>query len=86
MKLEAVIFDLDGTLTVPHLDFDAIRQEIGGISGPILEAMLKMSADDRRRCEDILHKHELDAAENSRLNPGAHSLLERLQRESNSPQ
>lgn len=81
MKLEAVIFDLDGTLTVPHLDFDAIRREIGGISGPILEAMLAMSADDRRRCETILHRYELDAAENSQLNPGAHKLLERLQSE-----
>ena len=81
MRLEAVIFDLDGTLTVPYLNFDAIREDIGGISGPILEAMLEMPSDERCRCENILHRYELDAAENSQLNPGAHRLLDRLRNE-----
>ena len=29
MKVNAVIFDLDGTLTKPVLDFDKIRSEMG---------------------------------------------------------
>ena len=35
--IRGVIFDLDGTLTVPTLDFDAIRADIGAGDGPILE-------------------------------------------------
>jgi HAD superfamily hydrolase (TIGR01509 family) len=71
MKIKAVIFDLDGTLTEPYLDFDMIRAEIGGIEGPILEAMDKMSAQQHERASVILGRYEEMAAENSRLNPGA---------------
>ena len=44
MPIRAVIFDLDGTITEPYLDFDAIREEIGlgKNGGPVLEAMEKM--------------------------------------------
>ncbi len=77
-NVDAVIFDLDGTLTEPYLDFDAIRAEIGGIEGPLLEAMERMGQAERQRCWDILHRYELDAAENSKLNPGAKELLEWL--------
>jgi len=28
MPIKAVIFDLDGTITEPYFDFDAIREEI----------------------------------------------------------
>ena len=39
MGRSAVIFDLDGTITRPFLDFDAIRREMGLPHGlPILEA------------------------------------------------
>jgi HAD superfamily hydrolase (TIGR01509 family) len=70
MRIKAIIFDLDGTLTEPYLDFDMIRAEIGGIEGPILEAMEKMSAEQRGRANVILGRYEDMAAENSRLNPG----------------
>lgn len=51
MTIKTVIFDLDGTITVPFFDFDAIREEMGlsKDTGPILEAMEKMSPDQRRR-------------------------------------
>jgi HAD superfamily hydrolase (TIGR01509 family) len=78
MKVAAVIFDLDGTITRPYLDFDQIRSEIGNISGPILEEMAKMTPPQRRRAEDILLRYELEAAENSQLNPGASELLTAL--------
>jgi len=43
MPIKAVIFDLDGTITRPYFDFDAIREEMGldRNSGPVLEAMEK---------------------------------------------
>ena len=39
MPIRAVIFDLDGTITQPYLDFDGIREEMGleKNGGPILE-------------------------------------------------
>jgi HAD superfamily hydrolase (TIGR01509 family) len=71
----AVIFDLDGTLTRPYLDFDAIRAEIGIASGPILEALDRMSEKDRREAEAIVERHEWEAARNSELFDGAHEML-----------
>jgi len=80
-RLEAVIFDLDGTLTVPYLDFDAIRAEIGGIQGPILEALAGKSEAEKTRAFEIIHRHELDAAENSQLQEGAYEMLRTLRTE-----
>ena len=37
MKLEAVIFDYDGTLVLLNIDFDALRREVEGrLLGPVL--------------------------------------------------
>jgi len=81
MPIRAVIFDLDGTITEPYFDFDAIREEIGidRNGGPILEAMESMTAQERRRTEEILHRHEAKAVVASRLNPGAKETLGALQ-------
>lgn len=75
MKVAAAIFDLDGTLTRPVLDFDAIRREIGDVEGPLLEAMEQMSSAERQRAAAILERHERSAAENSELNGGVQELL-----------
>lgn len=77
MPIRAVIFDLDGTITEPYFDFDAIREEIGlsRNGGPILEAMEKMTPAERQRAETILHAHEEKAATESKLNPGAREAL-----------
>ena len=75
MKIKAIIFDLDGTVTRPILDFDQIRAEIGDIEGPILEAMEQMSPGEQQRTHQILARHEHIAAENSQLNPGVHELF-----------
>jgi len=75
-----VIFDLDGTLTVPTLDFDAIRAEIGLPPGPILEALEHLGDTDRQRAEDILHRHEHQAAHGSQLQPGAAETISTLRR------
>ena len=80
MLIKAVIFDLDGTITQPYFDFDAIREEMGlsKNSGPVLESMGKMTAEQRRRAEKILHFHEQKAVTESKLNPGAKQTLEKL--------
>jgi len=81
MKTKAIIFDLDGTITAPYLDFNRIRLEIGmdANAGPILEAMERMSEPQRRRAEEILLRHEAEAAEASTLNEGAQEVLRWLE-------
>jgi HAD superfamily hydrolase (TIGR01509 family) len=82
MSVKAVIFDLDGTITQPYFDFDAIREEMGldKNSGPVLESMQKMTPQQRQRAEQILHHHEQKAVTESRLNPGARQTLSALRR------
>jgi len=82
MIIKAVIFDLDGTITSPFFDFDAIRREMGldPDSGPILEAMLKMTPADRKRTGHILTYHENRAVAESTLNQGAAETLAALRR------
>jgi HAD superfamily hydrolase (TIGR01509 family) len=75
----AVIFDLDGTLTRPLLDFAAIRREIGIAPGlPILEALEGRDPADRAHAETILRRHELDAIDAATLADGCRELLELL--------
>jgi HAD superfamily hydrolase (TIGR01549 family) len=80
MPIRAVVFDLDGTITEPYFDFDAIREEIGigKNGGPVLEAMERMTPAQRQRAERILHDHEQRALAASRLNPGAAETLAQL--------
>jgi HAD superfamily hydrolase (TIGR01549 family) len=82
MPIKAVIFDLDGTITRSYLDFNVIRCEMGLSvdSGPILEAMERMSDEDRLRAETILNKHESEAVAASELNEGAAELLVQLRK------
>jgi HAD superfamily hydrolase (TIGR01549 family) len=70
----AVIFDFDGTLTMPYLDFHAIREEIG-VTGPILEAIGGLVGAARDRAYGILHHHEWNAARNAELRSGAVEVL-----------
>jgi len=80
MSIKAVIFDLDGTITQPYFDFDAIREEMGleRDSGPVLEQMEKMTPKQRQHAEQILHFHEQQAVVQSELNPGTKQTLSRL--------
>jgi len=80
MQIKAVIFDLDGTITQPFFDFDAIREEMGLVrdSGPVLEAMDKMPPQQRHRAEEILHFHEKRAVTESKLNAGAKQTFSAL--------
>jgi HAD superfamily hydrolase (TIGR01509 family) len=80
MSIKAVIFDLDGTVTQPYFDFDAIREEIGLArdSGPLLESMEKMTTEQRQKAEKILYNHEEKAVIESKLNSGAKETLSKL--------
>ena len=81
MNRSAVIFDLDGTLTRPYLDFDAIRGEIGIPPGPILESIEGLAPDGQSRARTILERHEWEAARNAELHDGAQDIVAHCRRE-----
>ncbi len=63
-----VLFDMDGTLTEPMLDFPRIKAEMGiGTPDPRGSTRCRRR---RRAAEAILLRHEERAAEASTLNPG----------------
>jgi HAD superfamily hydrolase (TIGR01509 family) len=74
----AVLFDMDGTLTEPMLDFPRIKAEMGIGDRPILEALAEMNPGERLAAEAVLHRHEEEAARGSTLNPGCRELLDWL--------
>jgi HAD superfamily hydrolase (TIGR01509 family) len=75
----AVIFDLDGTLTEPVLDFDAMRAEIGLPEGvPILEHLERVTAGERAHAEAVLLRHERAAIAQATLADGCADLIARL--------
>ncbi len=78
MAGSAVIFDFDGTITEPLLDFDLIRAELGIEGGPILEAIAGFSPADRRRAEAVITEHERVASESAKLREGAVETLSAL--------
>ena len=75
---QLVIFDMDGTLTLPAIDFDRLRAEIGIESGTILEALETMTDDERARAHEIIEVYERIAARDSELQDNVHEVLEFL--------
>ena len=79
--IEAVVFDLDGTLVTSELDFDRIRAEAGVPAGvPVLEFIDSTRGPERERALEVLLEHESRAARQCDLLPGARLVLERLRR------
>lgn len=78
--IKTVIFDLDGTITEPFFDFDAIRREMGISDNAlsILDAFEQMSSEERRAAEAILKRHEEAAVSESTLNTGAERTFRKL--------
>jgi HAD superfamily hydrolase (TIGR01509 family) len=73
----ALLFDMDGTLTEPALDYPAIKAAMGiPLARPILEALAAMTPEQRTAAEEILHEYEDRAATASKLNPGCDRLIE----------
>jgi len=75
-RYDGVIFDMDGTVIEPLLDFAAIRAELGAPEGAdILAWVESLPRGDRDRAYETLLSHELPAARNAALMPGAGAAL-----------
>ena len=79
-KIEAVLFDFDGTLTTPgHIDFAAIRDSIGCPTGmSILTFIETLPPAERMQAETTLDEFEMRAAGTVGPADGLEEILEFL--------
>jgi HAD superfamily hydrolase (TIGR01549 family) len=80
-RFRGLIFDMDGTLTLPALDFPAIRHETGIVAGDLVEEIAKLPPEARQRAWAVVEAHEARALDRLRLQEGARELLQRCRRE-----
>lgn len=79
-SIKLVVFDMDGTITRPYLDFAEIRQAIG-LKDPnilILDYIESLPEEEQKRANDILDRFEEEAAANVEAHDGAVELLQEL--------
>jgi HAD superfamily hydrolase (TIGR01549 family) len=77
--IRGVIFDMDGTITVPYIDWKALRAEIRAREGStLIEYIESLDADERRWATGVLARFENEAAVHSELNEGVWELLNLL--------
>jgi len=79
-RYRALVFDMDGTLTVPTLDFQAIRREIGILSGDLTGEIAKLEPDEQRKAWAVIEAHEARAMAEQVLQEGAEDLLRECRR------
>ena len=80
MTILGILFDLDGTLTLPGaLDFPGIKRELGcPLDQPILEYLETVPEGRREELMVLLERAEERAASESRPNSGAEQCLAEL--------
>lgn len=78
--LAAVLFDFDGTLTRPAIDFPGLKRELGAPPGMFALEYLRSlpPGDERDRAEEVLERFELDAADRAEPNEGAEDTVRAL--------
>ena len=78
--LKGVIFDMDGTITKPFIDWKALREEIGVPPGQmIMHYIDSLEGKAKTEAEAILVRRENEAATHSELNEGVRELLAYLE-------
>lgn len=78
---KALIFDMDGTITRPSLDFQVIRREIGhAIEGDLARGIEALPSAEQTRAWTIIEAHEEEARHKQELQPGAAQFLAECRR------
>jgi HAD superfamily hydrolase (TIGR01549 family) len=76
VSLKAVVFDMDGTITKPVLDFAKIRAELGFAGDEDLAVLISQLSDEKKyEAWSVIHKHEANAMVLQELQPGFLELL-----------
>lgn len=82
MATKVVVFDFDGTITKPYLNFRNIREAMGIPQTEIylLEKMSEMKTEQKEKAFKVLREYEAEAVENSELTDGVKELLDELKK------
>lgn len=83
-SLHGLVFDMDGTLTVPCLDFKQLRKELG-ISDrfDILSYVADLPDTEKQKAMEIIENFEAEGRENLRMQPGLEKLFEFIEENTN---
>ena len=73
-RLVGAVFDMDGTLTVPNLDFQEMYRRVGCETKDILSEIETWPEDRRARANAIVHEMEQEALRTMKRTPGAEEL------------
>ena len=79
-RLDAVLFDFDGTLARPAIDFPGLKRELGTPPGVFaLEHLRSLPhGEELDRANEVLARFELDAADRAEPNDGAEATVRSL--------
>ncbi|MGD0651071.1 MAG: HAD family hydrolase [Verrucomicrobiia bacterium] len=78
MAIKGVIFDMDGTITAPNLDFAGIKAAAGIGDVDMLDYLRAATGAEYERIHGLLMRFEKRGVANAKLNRGARALLNAL--------
>ncbi|MFA7231148.1 MAG: HAD family hydrolase [Victivallaceae bacterium] len=78
-RFKGIIFDMDGTLTVPVIDFDLIRRKLGVTDGDIVEVIASWPEAKRRWAWNLIELYEEEVCNTNQLQPGVEAALHNFQ-------
>jgi HAD superfamily hydrolase (TIGR01549 family) len=78
LKIRGVIFDMDGTITAPNLDFAGIKAAAGIGDVDMLDYLRAATGAEYERIHKLLMRFEEGGVANAKLNRGARTLLNAL--------
>ena len=78
MGTKGIIFDMDGTITAPGLDFAGIKEAAGIGDVDMLDYLRAATGAEYERIHKLLMRFEEGGVANAKLNRGARALLNAL--------
>ena len=78
MNYKGLIFDMDGTLTVPAIDFISVRRELGILEGDLVPIIEAWEPARRDWAWQLIEKYEDDVRSKTELQLGVHNALIRF--------
>ena len=79
IPVHGVVFDLDGTLTLPVLDFAKLRSDLQCPKGiDILEFCNSKTGQEKETALQLVEKFEEEGRQNTKLQPGVFEVLKFL--------
>jgi HAD superfamily hydrolase (TIGR01509 family) len=80
MIVKAILFDMDGTLTVPNIDWQELRTRVGVPPGVgIMEHIYTLSAAQAQQADDIVRQIEMASVLQAEANSGMDQLFSHLE-------